>query len=186
VGVDARRALFADLVHIINDHKRASVGAVLASEVYRRVFAGVTDMSMYAACFAQTALANDILAPTSSYKGPIDYVLDDGNSYKKDVREGYGVLQSKGVNLGALSFEKDDSNCALQAADMISWTVRRTLSAALPVGFEPLSGLLGEYHVEVPYKQEWMQEVADELRAQAVDSSARGAESLAESASLQD
>jgi hypothetical protein len=124
-------------------------------------------MSMYAACFAQATFANDILAPKAGYSGPIDYILDDGNAYKDDVQVGYRELQRRGVKIGRLGFAQDSLDCALQAADMISWTVRRTSTGKLPDGFEPLADILVEHHFEVPYPEEWMHGVADKLREQA-------------------
>jgi hypothetical protein len=90
-----------------------------------------------------------------------------GNSFKKHVQEGYVELQRRGVKIGKLEFAHDSLDCALQAADMISWTARRTSSGDLSAGFEPLSETLKEHHFEVPYKEERMQGVADKLREQA-------------------
>jgi len=104
---------------------------------------------IYAACFTQAALANDVLAIRNGYAGAIDYLLDDGNAYKADIEEGYRELR------------------ALQAADMISWTVRRTSDGRLPLGFEPLADLLAQYHFVAPYKEQWMQSVAENLRQKA-------------------
>jgi hypothetical protein len=101
------------LVRIVNEHKRGSIGAVLSSAAYRRVFNGVTDMSMYAACFAQATFANDILAPKAGYSGLIDYVFDDGNTYNDHVLEGYFELRRRGVKLGRLNFAQDSLDCAL-------------------------------------------------------------------------
>jgi hypothetical protein len=167
---EARRALFADLVSIVNEYKLISIGAVLDAEQYRSIFSGVTKMSMYGACFAQATMTNDILAKCST----IGYVLDSGNRFKKDIVEAHASFRSRGVNLGNLEFGSDDSNCALQAADMISWTVRRCISSTLPKGFEPLSDVFDQHHTEVPYKAEWMELVADALRAQAGSSSSGG------------
>jgi hypothetical protein len=117
-----------------------------------------------AACLGQAVMINDILAPKSGYHSSISYVLDDGNRYKQDIRDVDAVLRCHGVNIRKVGFEVDDSNSALQAADMVSWTVRKLLSGKLPSGFEPLSDLFDQHHTEVPYEEEWMQSVADKLR----------------------
>jgi Protein of unknown function (DUF3800) len=164
VDASVRRKLYTDLVQIVNEHKRFSIGAVLATEPYRRIFAGVSKMSVYAACFGLAVMMNDILAPKSGYDSSISYVLDDGNRYKQDIRDVDAGLRCHGVNIRKVGFEVDDSNSALQAADMVSWAVRRFLSGKLPSGFEPLSDLFDQHHTEVPYEEEWMQSVADKLR----------------------
>ena len=135
--------------------------------LWARILAGVTNMSMYAACFAQATMTNDILARKSGYHSTIDYVLDNGNRYRNDIREAHSVFTSKRVNIGSLDLDNDDSNCALQPADMISWTVRRRHAGRLSAGFEPLTELFDEQYLEVPYKEEWMQTVADKLKEQA-------------------
>ena len=164
LDVFARRKLFRDLVSIVNEHKIFSIAAVLATQPYRRIFAGVSKMSMYAACFGQAVMMNDILAPKSGYHSSISYVLDDGNRYKQDIRDADAVLRSHGVNIRKVGFEPDDSNSALQAADMVSWTVRRSVSGKLPSGFEPLPDLFDQHHTEVPYEEEWMQSLPGKLR----------------------
>jgi hypothetical protein len=87
-------------------------------------------------------------------------------------------LHRRGVKIGKLEFAHDSLDCSLQAADMISWTARRTSSGDLPAGFEPLAETLKEHHFEVPYKEEWMRSVADKLREGDMDNSRRCAENL--------
>ena len=61
------------------------------------------------------------------------------------------------LNLGSLSFTTDSLN-ALQAADVISWSVRRNLTKGLIGDFEPLLGLFDIRH--------WSQPVADAVMAE--------------------
>jgi hypothetical protein len=75
-------------------------------------------------------------------------------------------MKSEQNSLETVEFRKDDSLNALQAADMSSWSVRRRLAGTFPPGYEPLQELFGEdHHIDVPYREDWMQGVADSLRA---------------------
>jgi hypothetical protein len=74
-------------------------------------------------------------------------------------------MRQKYRNVGALAFDSDDGLASLQASDVISWSERRKQASELKSGFEPLAALFEERHVEVPYKVEWMAEVAEGLRA---------------------
>lgn len=162
ISVDAKRRLFADLVCIINEHKLASVAATLVTETYRKVFAGTTKLSMYGACFAQLAIMNDVESRLNDYHEPISYVLDDGNSYKKDIIEAKSALALP--SLKTIVFSSDRSLCALQAADVVTWSVRRQLAGYFPSGFEPLQGLFDKHHLDLDYRDEWMAGVADSIR----------------------
>jgi hypothetical protein len=73
---EAKRCLFTQLVRIINDNKRASVAATLAADEYRRVFEGITELSMYGACFAQLVMMNDAHAELNAHRERIPYILD--------------------------------------------------------------------------------------------------------------
>jgi hypothetical protein len=160
--VDAPQGLFADLVSVINEHKVASVAATLDAETYRRVFTGVTKLSMYGACFAQLAIINDIYARKNDYHEPIPYVLDRGNSYQSHITEAKLTLALP--SLKTIDFCSDTSQCALQAADVITWSVRRRLAGHFPSGFEPLQQLFDGHHRDIEYNEEWMVGVADSMR----------------------
>jgi hypothetical protein len=162
ISADGRLCLFADLVCIINEHKRASVAATLVTEICRRVFKGITKLSMYGACFAQLAMMNDVESRLNDHCELIRYVLDDGNIYKKDIIEAKGILALP--SLKTIEFCSDTSLCALQAADVVTWIVRRRLAGHFPSGFEPLQGLFDKHHLDLDYKEEWMVGVADSIR----------------------
>ena len=162
ISADARRCLFADLVCIVNEHKCASVAATLASEAYHRVFKGLTKRSMYGACFAQLAMMNDVESRLNDHHQLIPYVLDDGNSYKNDIIEAGRILRLP--SLKTVEFCTDTSLCALQAADVVTWSVRRRLAGQFPSGLEPLQGLFDKHHLDLDYREEWMVGVADSHR----------------------
>jgi hypothetical protein len=161
-SADARRRLFADLVSVINEHKVASVAVTLDAEKYRRVFTGITNLSMYGACFAQLAIINDVYARKNDYHEPIPYVLNDGNSGKSHIAEAKRALALPSVK--TIEFCSDTFLCALQAADVVSWSVRRRLAGQFPSGLEPLQGLFNEHHLDLEYNEELMVGVADSIR----------------------
>ena len=163
---EERRALFADVVKLINQHKSLSVAATLQSEEYRNIFSGISNLSMYGACFANVVMLVGIGSRQVGIQKNIAYVLDGGNVYANDVLDAHGFLQKNEFNVGSLTFDSDDRLAALQAADVISWATRRRDASKLKSGFEPLSDLLNDdHHIEAPYKAEWMKDVATALRA---------------------
>jgi len=109
-------------------------------------------------------MITDIYARKNDFHEPIPYVLDDGNSYKKDIVEAKVTLASRLPSLKTIEFCSDTSLCALQAADVVTWSVRRQLAGRFPSGFEPLQRLFDEHHLDLKYKEEWMVGVADSMR----------------------
>lgn len=154
---ESRRALFEDVVRVINGNKTMSIASTLGSADYHRTFDGLTKLSMYGASFVQVAMMKDAAMKKGGYKGSIKYLLDTGNPNRSDVEEAENVLSSyKGddsFNLGSVGFESDDENPALQAADVVSCSVRRRLSSALKSGFEPLQEIFESKHEELAYKE---------------------------------
>jgi hypothetical protein len=176
---DVRRKLFAELAWVINDNKIASIGATLASDIYCQIFQGVSRVSMYGASFAMLVMMNDAFGPVSGYTGPISYVLDAGNNYASHIREAYIAFNTgRSLTCGEPEFLEDHTVCALQAADVISWSIRRRLTGTgFKHGFEPLSDLFDVHHRDIEYTEEWMQGVADKIRASAsVDDSGHNSE----------
>jgi hypothetical protein len=169
VNYEGRRALFTDITRIINDNKTFSVASTLTSEQFREAFVGIDDLSMYGACFTNLAMLNGVRAQKEGYRENIAYLLDTGNRYKHQILEAHAVLCKKKdespLNVGTLGFDSDDALSGLQAADVVSWSVRRRLASELKSGFEPLADLFDRKHIEVPYKQEWMTDVARTIHA---------------------
>ena len=169
VRSEDRRALFIDLVRAVNENKTFSVASTLDSEQYLKIFAGVDRLSMYGASFLLMAMVNGTGAQMGGHKSRIAYLLDCGNRYSKEVLDAHSILcasaDSYPLNVGAIGFDSDDNLSALQAADMVSWAVRRRSASELRSGFEPLADLFDERHIEVPYQDKWMESVAGTLRA---------------------
>ena len=108
-------------------------------------------------------------AQIEGYRDNVAYLLDTGNPYKHHILDAHGsIVKSKDrfpLNVGALGFDCDDAISALQAADVVSWSVRRNLASELKSGFEPLAELFDSKHREIPYAPEWMMSVAEAMRA---------------------
>ena len=166
--------LFTDVTRAINTHKLMSVTAVLDSDQYRRCFSGVTKLSMYGACFCNLAtfigVGLDIYGP---HRWPLSFVLDDGNPYRQDISDGKPVFLRNFPRLAGIDFSSDTGVRTLQAADVLSWAVRRELSGgAFPKGLEPLKTLFDEQHKNVNYEDEWMKGVAQNVLKSAATSGA--------------
>jgi hypothetical protein len=171
VSHDNRRALFSDLVKIITSNKLVSL-----AYQYRLHFDGLSKLSMYGACFVNLmTLVGEAVKVHGPHRWPLDYILDSGNSYKHHIVEGSPVLLKAYPRVTRIDFQSDDQVCALQAADVLSWAVRRDLSnGSFHHGFEPIRELFDAYHSNFEYKPEWMQGVAEKIRIaerQAVDNS---------------
>ncbi len=166
VSHNQRRRLFVELVGAINEHKLMSLAATLASDTYHGVFDGVSDLSMYGACFANLVMFAGVGARRHTPNHlPLSYMLDDGNSYKKDIVETKTVFDKTDLAFGKMEFSTDSQLTALQAADVVTWAVRRRLSGQFAHGFEPLQALFDEHHFDFDYQEDWMRGVAAKLQA---------------------
>jgi hypothetical protein len=168
----ARRLLFADVARTINRHKHFTVSATLTPDQYERHFGGLVQkehkMSIYAACFLLVTVIQTKHAQYHNYKGKINFLLDEGNQHKDHVLNSYEfMLERPSIysNMGTLAFCSDSEQRVLQAADVIAWSVRKRLTGEFKHGFEPLSELFAEDHMEQPFEAAWMGEIADSLRA---------------------
>jgi len=158
-----RSALFADLVKTINDNMSMSVASTLNAERYCSVFDGVNKLSMYGASFMQLAILNAMGAEQGEFYDPIAYVLDTGNRFRPDLEVARSVAKEgeRSLSMGTVAFDSDNTVCALQAADVVSWSVRRRMASNFKSGFKPLADLFDDKHFEVDYKDNWMADVAD-------------------------
>lgn len=166
-----RRRLFSDLVALINEHKNRSVSATLTAAHYRKHFSplfGDKDVSIYGMCFLllatlQAKYCND------KYKYEIPFILDDGNRYRHHVLEMHKFIvesfqPTHFMNVGSLTFRTDEKLGVLQAADVIAWSARRRIAGKFNNGFEPLVELFDDRHIEQPFEEDWMAEVATGIR----------------------
>jgi hypothetical protein len=150
--------LSAPVVYYYSALDIMTAAATLTADQYRRHFSGLTKLSMYGACFSNLmTLIGEALSIHGPHRWPLSFVLDDGNRYKKHIIEGKPVLSKAYPRVGGIEFLSDHNVYALQAADVLSWAVRRDLSGGtFGPGFEPLKGLFDEHHLNFNYEEEWM------------------------------
>jgi hypothetical protein len=95
VNSEDRRALFSDLVRVINDNKFYSVASTLSPDKYKQAFNGLTELSMYGASFVQVAMINGVKLRNGGSKDPVRYRHDDGNRYEKQIVEGHAIWRAR-------------------------------------------------------------------------------------------
>lgn len=170
---EERRALFIDLVRIINDNKYISVAATLTTAEYDEHFRGVFDkkkvMGVYGICFLLFVAMQGKYLQAAKYRDNVPFVLDYGNPYRHHVLDAHAAIVSKlqkdqPMNVGSLAFATDDSTCALQVADIIAWGARRKLTSALKSGFEPITEIFDVDHVEESVHAQWMINIGELYR----------------------
>jgi hypothetical protein len=179
---DAKRSLLSDLVEIINEHKTHTIAATLTAEQYRRHFSQLfspKEASIYGFCFLLLAVAQGKYAQAGNYKDEIPFLIDGGNTYRRHIEEMHSFIRNyfqpkHFMNAGGLAFDADQRVRPLQAADLVAWTVRRRISGKFDNGFEPLPELFNDRHIEQPYEETWMSEIADALRARIAERRAGG------------
>ena len=124
------KQVLSELVPVVNDYKTLSVASTLTSDDYRRSFDGITEFSMYGASFTEVVMTNGEQSRRDGYNDKIRYCLDDGNIYRSQVEQAHdallGMEHKSPLNVGDLRFESDAEYGALQAADLVSWAVRRS------------------------------------------------------------
>jgi hypothetical protein len=172
---EQRASLFTDLTSIINEHKTCSISATLTTKEYNAHFgwlASQARLSIYSICFLLLAVVQAKHANQETYAGDIPFLLDGGNPHAEEVREAHTYLmdfcEKDSVSLGhpgSLTFGDDNKLRALQAADVIVWTVSRSVAAdTFKNGFEPLATILESRHIQQPFEEEWMAESSNVLR----------------------
>jgi hypothetical protein len=111
------------------------------------------------------------LSEHNRYNDRIPFLMDSGNQYAEHVRQAHSAMQEeqfRAMNVGPLTFDKDDFWSPLQGADVIAWASRvRAQGDPFTNGYEPLDGIFNEAHVQEAYPEKAMAELAaslDELR----------------------
>ena len=169
-----RSQIFERAVEIIKAHNIATIAVTLDHGQYKAILAPTLkhQMSPYSLCFLGCVVGNHQIAEKQGYDKTVPFVIDSGNPYAEHVRKAHRVLrdlQSKGhfLNLGSLTFDKDDDVTALQAADVICWAVRRRAAGCpFAIGFEPLEAILDEHgHNQSPFPEVAMRQLLADLEA---------------------
>lgn len=167
--IPSRIALFTGLVAVINEHKNYSIAAIVRTEDYRQHFGKPSKAnsmtSIYSMCFMLLALFQGKQAEHDNCEPNFPYFLDDGNERKEESFSGQSLRSS----CACRSFGDDKAACALQAADVVAWAVRRRHSGlAFDFGRGPLEAVLGGTHRELTVQDDWLADVAEGRRAMAV------------------
>jgi hypothetical protein len=100
-----RRGLFGELVKQLTPTGFSALPRPSPQIQYRQVFRGLSNLSMYGACFVQLVMMNGTGSSGIGYHRAIPYVLDDGNSYKDHIMQAHSLLSAAAVNnMGQSSF----------------------------------------------------------------------------------
>jgi hypothetical protein len=74
--------------------------------------------------------------------------------------------QWKAMQVGSLTFDKDENWSPLQAADVIAWASRTKVErGSFDNGYEPLTGLFDKPHVQQEYPEDAFAALAKSLEA---------------------
>jgi len=159
-------------VRLIRDHKQYTIAGVITSDQYNRHFGKLFKkehkMSIYGACFLIVATLQVKQAQHANYKGKIAYLLDTGNEHRGHIVNSHEYMTKNAPrysHIGTLTFSSDAKERVLQAADVIAWSVRKRLTDGFKNGFEPLEAIFDDDHIEQPFEEAWMVELADAIRA---------------------
>jgi len=155
---DACKAMLTDAVKAANLCRIFSLGATWNNRSHEELFSAYLrgkHLSVYGLIFLMVVEINRASAAKQNYKHKIDYVLDDGNRFKKHVNQYKSAIKGAATlaaNLvGEVDFKTDSSVLGLQAADLISWATRRKYSGkGLNGVHEPLEGLFDQFYVHSP------------------------------------
>jgi hypothetical protein len=176
-----RHKLFAGLTKIINEHKQFSIGSTLSPDGYRNNFSfmskkgpvGSRRLSIHSLCFLHAAVAQAYWAEAARYESDIPFMLDEGCPDRTDVDIAHKYLREEFpadgppflTRAGGLTWEDDKKFPSLQAADVISWTVRRkAANKEFDFGYEPLIEILDEFHYPADFDEGAMKKIAMRVR----------------------
>ncbi len=172
ISNENRRTLFSEVVTVINKHKIYSVAATLTTEQFGKYFTRQfrrEAMSVYGMCFILCAQMNHMLAMKNHYGERIAFLMDSGNQYANHVRGAHAAMQEeewKAMQVGSLTFDKDERWSPLQGADVIAWASRvRAQGDQFTNGYEPLARLFDEAHAQEPYPESAIAEFAENMEA---------------------
>jgi hypothetical protein len=148
----ARRALFADLVYLINKNKAYSLTVAVDNLEFQQFFPA----QMFRGLFGPAPLAflwcmilNHGIFDDHKYTNRLPYVVATSH-FNPEITDCHAFFESFEIRndkrySGSLTFSTPEEDNALQAADMVSWANRRKhLGKPFKDGFEPLE-LLTRY-----------------------------------------
>ena len=159
MGQEMKLSLFSDVTKQINDHKIYSVAIGVAQADYRSLLSQHVHRRLigpYGLAFLSAGVLNGCAAEWSEYRGTIAYLVDRGH-FEDQILGAHGLLvdiekkldkkDEPAVHTGAIAFDTDDNNVAIQAADVIAWASRRNEEpGGLSGEFDPLRGIFEDQY----------------------------------------
>ncbi len=169
---EGKRVLFTEAANIINRYKIQSFDVSLNKKQFDNCVPQVIAKHMggfYGFCFQLFVQSFHSYSLKEKLEDGIAYLLDDGNEFKQYILYSYDAIKrlQKGkifFHVGSLSFDDDEKVSALQAADIISWGVRRIQNIGeLKNGFEPIHRILTKNHLYSFWNEEILRGVCDDM-----------------------
>ncbi|OGP71137.1 MAG: hypothetical protein A2Z73_06225 [Deltaproteobacteria bacterium RBG_13_60_28] len=166
---DERYKLFDQVAKIINYCKIHSVAFVLDQNKFTKIMDPriIKVMGVYGICFMGCAHLVFLSARDSQYHKDIAFILEQGNEHTSHIfyahKEMARIQKHKEMQIyiGSLTFEPKQIS-ALQAADVIAWGARRrTIGDPIGKGFQPISQIINQNHVQDFMREEWLQKLND-------------------------
>jgi len=150
--------MLTEAVAIINKFRIFTFAATWHNRKHELLFSASMRqrfLSVYGLLFMMAVEINRGSGKHAGYEKRIDYVLDDGNQFKGQVDEMHNSISTLTElfehKVGSLTFKSDSEQPALQAADMIAWSVRRRLAGKPLVGVhQPLNALFDQFFTHSP------------------------------------
>ena len=147
-----------EAVAIINEYRIFTFSATWHNRKHELLFSASMRQrffSVYGLLFMMAVEVNRGSAVHAQYEQTIDYVLDDGNQFKTQVDQMYQSIRKlpelAAHKVGRLEFFPDTTVPALQAADVIAWSMRRRLAGKQLAGVHsPLNALFDRFFTHSP------------------------------------
>ena len=171
---DACAAMLTDAVAVINHVRIFTFGASADNRQHEILFSPAMrqrHFSVYAMAFMMAVEINRASAAHQGYTANVDFVLDDGNRYRRQVEGMHAAIQRSEelarFQVGSLDFKTDSEVLALQAADVIAWSTRRVKAGKHLGGVHaPLKALFDECYADSPAPADPIRDLARSFAVQ--------------------
>jgi len=149
---ELKMALFTDAVTTIRSRADYTIAVDVSIPAYEKFYSQSCQreiISPYGIAFIGVTQYNVKLARDMRYPDRLSYLMDTGNPYAGQFQFGHALWsfmeRQNGISFtGTLTFDNDDNESALQAADLIAWAVQRRSGEGLANEFSPLLKLFRE------------------------------------------
>lgn len=176
---DACAVMLTEAVAVINEHRIFTFAASWDNRMHEQLFSDEMRrlfFSVYTLVFMMAVEINRATAERQGFQSIIDYVVDDGNRYKKHVQQTHTSIHTvpelSDFKVGGLSFGTDTNIPALQAADVVVWaTRRRKAGKPLKGPHLPLNALFDDHFADAPAPEPLVRILAERfaLREKGID-----------------